>query len=135
MQFNLQRPGTDDHHRVIDTLEGLEQDVQPFVVAHHPDEQEKALAQAFPPTGHALRVGLGVGGFVKAIGNDPGLVREFFQHFTGMQVVRRGSDNPVGAGQKPRHQRLVELEQELLPDDVRVVGHHAWFVHAAEKMH
>ncbi|MNC48606.1 hypothetical protein D3C75_977360 [compost metagenome] len=109
--------------------------MQPLVVTHHPHEQEKALVQALTPTGHAFGVRFWIGGLVQAVGNDPGLFREVFQYVAGVQVVRRGRDDPVSTGQKTAHQRLIEFEQVLLPDDVRVVRDNTGFVQSTEEMH
>ncbi|MNP02817.1 hypothetical protein D3C76_946790 [compost metagenome] len=135
MQLLFQRAGTDNYCRVIQVLQGVEQDVQPFVVAHHTHKQKELIAKLLPPVSRSIAVRLWVTRLVQSIGDHSGLVLKLLQHITGVQVIRRCNDDPVGAVQKAIHQRSVKFEQLFLADNVRVVRHHAGFVQAACEMH
>ncbi len=49
LEFSLLRPATEDHHRVINALQGAEQCVQTFVIAQHADEQKELARHALLP--------------------------------------------------------------------------------------
>ena len=129
------KAGTNNDYRVTSTLRRLQQNVQAFVITHHADKQKKLIPKLLAPAIHPFAVGLWITGLVQTVRNHPGLVLELLQHVAGVQVVRRSRDNPVGAGKEAVHQRSVEFEQVLLANDVRVIGHHAWFVHRTGEMH
>ncbi|MNF79397.1 hypothetical protein D3C84_616100 [compost metagenome] len=134
LQLLLQGAGADDDDRVIGTLHSLQKDVQALVIAHHSNEQEEALPHRPPPVFQASGIGLRIAGLVQAIGDEFRLVLIAAQHLAGAQVVRRRGDNAVGLSEESMHQRLVELEQMLLTNDVRVVGHHPGLADPGEEM-
>ncbi|SAS08868.1 Uncharacterised protein [Klebsiella pneumoniae] len=121
--LRLQRPAPDDHHRQPATLGGIQQNVQPFVVAESADEEEEVIADGFPPVRHPLRIVLHVM-LLQTKRDHHRFILIFFQGLAGGHVVGRRGNNAVYAGEESLLQRLVQLHQPFLFHNVRVIGHH-----------
>ncbi|SAV85997.1 Uncharacterised protein [Klebsiella pneumoniae] len=121
--LRLQRPAPDDHHRQPATLGGIQQNVQPFVVAESADEEEEVIADGFPPVRHPLRIVLHVM-LLQTKRYHHRFILIFFQGLAGGHVVGRRGNNAVYAGEESLLQRLVQLHQPFLFHNVRVIGHH-----------
>ena len=75
-----------------------------------------------------------IGGAIKADRDHLGLVPIGPEGFTGFKVVRRGRNDAIHALQKVIHQRLIELSQKSLSDNVRVVCQNCWFGNGRHKV-